>query len=95
MVSEPRPSPTQLRALQLLSDGFQFERFHNSYRVRQTWEPVSRQTLAACLARRWITDMPGLPLFDQECCLTPLGHEALARAAGAAGQIRRQSHRAA
>jgi hypothetical protein len=92
------PTPAQRRVLQLLSDGRQIERLGNSYRVRQTWEPVPRVTLAACLARRWITDMPGLPLFDQECRLTSLEVEALgpdqhARDAGAAGLIIHQSHR--
>jgi hypothetical protein len=87
-----RPSPAQLRVLQLLSDSFQLERFDGSFRVRQTLEPVPRATLAACLARRWITDMPGLPLFDQECRLTTSGAEALAGIMGAPGLTSRQTH---
>jgi hypothetical protein len=79
------PSDAQRRLLWRLSEGAEIALFPDgTYQVRQTGETVSGQTLQACLWRQWITRLPGYPLFDQACRLTPRGFAALNR------QVRRE-----
>ena len=75
------PTKTQRRILHMLAEGAEIALYQDgTYRVRQTEELVSRQTLQACLRRDWISSLPGLPLFDQGACrLTPRGRAALTR----------------
>jgi hypothetical protein len=75
-----KPSDLMRRLLRRLADGYQVTLFPGgAYRVRQTDEPVLKQTLQACWRRQWITSMPGCPLFDDACRLTPRGLAALSR----------------
>jgi hypothetical protein len=76
-----KPSDPQRRLLWRLADGNQIARFPDgTYRVHQTDEVVHEATLRACLRRQWITDVPGLPLFEPDACrITPRGVAAIGR----------------
>ena len=76
-----KPSAPQRRLLHRLVDGLQLALFPDgTYRVLQTDEPIHEATLHACLRRQWITDMPGLPLFEPDACrITPRGVAAIGK----------------
>ena len=75
-----KPSTAQRRLLWSLAEGCQVALHPDgSYRVRQTDEVVPAVTLRACLDRQWISGMPGLPLFEPDCRITPRGVAAIGR----------------